>query len=442
MAARRVVVTGLGLVTPVGVGVQQSWSNLISGKSGIISTLTIENLTDIERAQFESIPSQVVGKVPAGSIADGKWNAKEHKDAIKDFRRTGLFSQYALVAAEEALKDANWLEDLDEKSLLNTGVAVGSSIGSFEDVYKNSVDFNLNGYRKVQPLFVPRLLNNMASGAISINYGFKGPIHSVSTACATGCNAIGDAMRFIKDGYCDVMIAGATEALVHPVAISGFARAKSLVTTYNDQPEKSSRPFDKDRSGFVLGEGAGIVILEELEHAIKRGANKIYGEVIGYGLSGDGYHITAPDPNGDGARRAMLSALRTAGISDSPEKIDYINAHATSTQLGDRAENLAIKSLFGFKKNELFVSSTKSSTGHLLGAAGTVESIFTLLALSEGVLPPTLNLNNVGEADGDNKSDFIFNYVPNQAIKRDIKYALNNSFGFGGVNASLCFKKM
>jgi 3-oxoacyl-[acyl-carrier-protein] synthase II len=425
----RVVITGIGLVTPLGVGTKHVWKQLIAGKSGLVSTSTLKD------ERFNDIPSKVVGVVPLGDLSEGKWNAEEHLEKT-EIRRTGKFSQFALAAAKEALTDARWFpESLEDQ--LNTGVCIGSGIGGIEEVYDNSVDFATGGYRKVQPLFVPKLLPNMAGGLISIKYGLKGPNHSVSTACATGNHSIGDAYRFIKDGYAKVILAGAAEASVHPVALAGFARAKSLVTKYNDDPTQASRPFDKDRDGFVLGEGAGLVVLEDLEHAKKRGAN-IYAEIVGYGLSGDAYHMTAPSPDGVGASRSMEVAVR--GIDK--HKINYINAHATSTNIGDRIESLAIKTTFkdSYKKN-LHVSSTKGATGHLLGAAGSVESIFTILAVQQNVIPPTLNLNSPGGAKGDPSDGFDLNYVANESIEAEVNYALSNSFGFGGTNTSLTFKK-
>ncbi|ODQ78514.1 hypothetical protein BABINDRAFT_162719 [Babjeviella inositovora NRRL Y-12698] len=430
----RVVITGLGLVTPLGVGVKTVWPALLAGQSGLVSTTTIEENQD----QWASVPSKVVGRVPRGLLADGKWDVNDHFDA-SDARRVAPFAQYAMAACDEALRDANWFPESDEAKE-HTGVCVGSGIGSLEDSYANSVAFHEKGYRRVQPLFIPRLLSNMATGAISIKHQFRGPTHSVATACATGVHSIGDAARFIKDGYADVMIAGAAEASLHPLALSGFARAKSVITGFNDAPEKASRPFDSARNGFVLAEGSGIVVLESLAHAQRRRAH-IYGEIVGYGLSGDGHHITAPSPNGNGALRAMKGALRDihGGESVPPSELGYINAHATSTLLGDRAENEAIRSLFG-ENPELSVSSTKGSIGHLLGAAGAVESIFTILAMYHGQMPPTLNCEHPGEAEGDNKADFLFDYVP-QSRAKDVKYAMCNSFGFGGTNASLCFKK-
>lgn len=434
--SKRIVVTGLGLVTPLGVGVKSSWSNLIANKSGLISTTT---LPDYESAGWDKIPSKVIGKIPEGPISEGKWTTSDHFEK-GEARRLALFSQYGLVATQEALEDANWFpQSEDEKNY--TGVAIGSGIGSFDDVYDNSVSFSQSGYKKVQPLFVPKILTNMAAGNISIKYGLKGPNHSVSTACATGLHSIGDAYNFIKNGHARVMVAGGTEATVHPLALAGFARAKSVVTNFNDEPTKSSRPFDKDRSGFVLSEGCGIMVLEELDHALERGLteNDIYGEIKGYGLSGDAHHITAPREDGDGAYRAMKMALKFADIS--AEEVDYINAHATSTMIGDRAENNAISELFK-DNNNLAVSSTKSSIGHLLGAAGAVELIFTIKSTKENIMPATLNLDNPGGHKDDESSRFSkFDYVANKSKQKKVNYSLCNSFGFGGTNSSICLSK-
>lgn len=434
--SNRVVITGIGLVTPLGVGSKVNWNNILSSRSGLISTTS---LPDYEESGWNSIPSKVIGKVPSGSIKDGKWNVEEHMDA-GEARRLALFSQYGVVASQEALNDAKWFpRTLEEKK--RTGIAVGSGIGSFQDIYENAVNYNSNGYRKVQPLFIPKILANMAAGNISIKFGLEGPNHAVSTACATGLHAVGDAYNFIRNGYAEVMVAGGTEASIHPLALAGFARARSVVTSFNDEPVKASRPFDKDRNGFVLSEGCGILILESLDHALRRGLkdSDIYSEVLGYGLSGDASHITAPKDDGDGAYRAMEMALKFAKVH--PLDVDYINAHATSTVIGDRAENNAISSLF--KCNEkLSISSVKSSMGHLLGAAGAVELIFTVMAIKNGKIPPTLNLENLGGHTEDDKDSYLrFDYVPHVSIEKNVNYALSNSFGFGGVNASVCFGK-
>lgn len=435
----RIVVTGMGIVSPLGVGLSHNWKHLISGKSGIISTTT---LPDYESNGWNQIPSKVIGKVPEGSISEGKWNIEDHLSS-NDARRMAPFSHYALACTQEALNNAKLLNQETNKLIIKDttriGVAEGSGIGSFEDAYNNSIAFDSKGYKKVQPLFIPKLLNNMAAGNISIKYETQGPLHAVSTACATGLQAIGDAFNFIKLGYSDVMICGGSESSIHPLALAGFARARSVVTDFNDEPTKASRPFDKSRNGFVLSEGAGILILETLEHATNRGLTEddIYGEVLGYGVSGDAYHITAPREDGSGAYNAMKQAISRSGIES--EQIDYINAHATSTVIGDRAENNAMMRLFNPERTK--VSSTKSSIGHLLGAAGAVESIFTINAIKTGQIPPTLNLDNIGQHENDDSSQFKFDYVANKSITKDITYGLCNSFGFGGVNSSLCFGK-
>ncbi|ANB15214.1 fatty acid synthase CEM1 [Sugiyamaella lignohabitans] len=420
-ALKRVVVTGLGTVNPLGVGVTTSWNKLVSGKSGIVA------LTEPE---YQSLPSTVAGKVPIN-----EWNPLDWIDSAT-VKRTSLFVQYALAAAKQALDDAQWPTQTGATGNMDrTGVAIGSSIGGLEALYDNAVNYNTAGYRKVSPLFIPNLLNNMASGHVSIKYGFKGPNHTVSTACTTGAHAIGDAGNLIRLGMADVMVAGSSEAVIHPLAIAGFARARSLATKYNDEPEKSSRPFDKARNGFVIAEGSAVVILEEYEHALRRNA-RIYGELIGYGMSGDANHITAPAENGDGAFRSMTMAIQNAGIT--PDQVDYINAHATSTPLGDAAENSAIKRLFvshNRKASDINVSSTKGATGHLLGAAGSLEAIFTLLSIHTNKLPPTLNLSSY-------EPGFDCNYVANVSQEARVNVALTNSFGFGGTNASLLFRKL
>lgn len=439
--ANRVVVTGIGLVTPLGVGTRAVWKNLIASKSGLVSTSI---LPDYESLGWDKIPSKVIGKVPNGSIEDDCWDSEDHFDKSES-RRLALFAQYAMVSAKEALNDAKLLNDKDEVECNRekTGVAIGSGIGSFHDIYDNAVNFNRFGYRKVQPLFIPKLLTNMAAGNISIKYGLQGPLHSVSTACATGLHSIGDAYNFIKNEYADVMVCGGTEASIHPLALSGFARARSVATEFNENPQEASRPFDSNRNGFVLSEGSGVLILERLDHALARGLteNDIYAEVLGYGLSGDAHHITAPREDGDGAYKSMKMSLQRAKID--PSQIDYINAHATSTIIGDRAENNAINRLVGDSdKSKLNISSTKSSIGHLLGAAGAVESIFTIKAIHESTIPPTLNLKEIGKHQDDEYSKFSrFDYVPNVKKVTDVNYALCNSFGFGGVNGTLCFGK-
>lgn len=432
----RVVVTGIGLISPLGVGLKHSWAKLIANQSGLVSTTSFP---DYVSAGWSKVPSKVVGQVPRGSKDVGSWNALDHLDAT-EARRLALFAQYGLAATKEALEDAHLADSLKTIDPTRIGVAVGSGIGSFHDMYDNATGFDAGGYKKVQPLFIPRLLNNMAGGNISIKYGLKGPLHSVSTACATGLNAIGDASNFIQNDYADVMICGGTEASLHPLALAGFARARSVVTEYESAPSQASRPFDGKRSGFVLSEGCGILVLEKLDHAVARGVTKFYGEVSGYGLCGDAHHITAPEASGEGAFRSMQMSLNRARLD--PKSIGYINAHATSTVIGDRAENNAIKKLFDGNKL-LCVSSTKSSTGHLLGAAGAVEAAFTLKAIETGILPPTLNLESIGGHQSDDAESFShFDYVPNKSKKRAIEHAVCNSFGFGGVNSSIVFSKI
>lgn len=418
----RVVVSGLGMISPLGTSVAASWKNLLQGKSGLVSTTTLPDY----KQGWSEIPAKVVGKVPG-------WNSEDHLER-SELRRMALFAQYAVAATKEALTDAKI--DLDSVDKSKVGVALGSGIGSFEDVYNNLVAFNSGGYRKVQPLFIPKLLTNMAAGNISIKYGFEGPLHSVSTACATGLHAIGDAYNFIRNGYADIMVCGGTESSLHPLALAGFARARSLATAFNDDPEAASRPFDALRSGFVLSEGCGVLVVESLDSALGRSA-PILAEITGYGLSGDANHITAPREDGEGAFKAMQMAIDRSGVSR--DAVDYINAHATSTVIGDRAENNAIGRLFN--KSDLAVSLTKGSMGHLLGAAGAVELIFTVKAIQEQIAPPTRNLTDVGGHEGDDKSKFKFDYVGHEGKKMEIRNALCNSFGFGGVNLSICFSK-
>lgn len=399
------------------VGIKQAWANLVASKSGIVA---------LSGKEYEFSSSRVAGLVPKDEWDPNQWLDKT------SVRRVPLFAQYAMAAAKMALEDAQWSPE-SAKELEETGVAVGSGIGGFDALYENAVNFHTVGYRKVSPLFVPSLLNNMAAGHISIAHKLRGPNHAVSTACTTGAHAIGDAANMIKLGMANVMVAGSTEASIHPLAVAGFARAKALATKFNDTPQEASRPFDASRDGFVIGEGAGVVIVEELEHAVARGA-PIYAEVAGYGMSGDGHHITAPLEDGDGAYRSMAMALR-AGAIDKAE-VDYINAHATSTPLGDIAESRAITRLLDDRHpSQINVSSTKGATGHLLGGAGAVEAIFTVLAIRHGMLPPTLNLSSIGP-------EFECNYVPKEAQQHRIRVALTNSFGFGGTNATLAFKSM
>jgi 3-oxoacyl-[acyl-carrier-protein] synthase II len=366
-----------------------------------------------------------------GGIKEGLYDSSEWMDK-PSIRRIPKFAQFSLAAATQALDDAKWHPE-SEADRESTGTAIGSSIGGIEAFHDNSVAFNTGGYRKMSPLFIPSLLNNMGSGHVSIKHGLKGPNHSVSTACTTGAHAIGDAANFIRTGAAEVMVAGSSEACIHPLAVAGFARAKSLCTKYNDKPQLASRPFDKERSGFVIGEGAGVMVLEELEHALKRGAN-IYAEIIGYGATGDAYHITAPVEDGAGAYRSMKAALRSAvGMDPTTIKVDYVNAHATSTPLGDVAEATAIFHLFGDGDNVPYVSSTKGATGHLLGGAGSVEALFTVLSIYHAIMAPTLNLE---APDGP-----FLKHVTDTSQRATINTAMTNSFGFGGTNASLIFQK-
>ncbi|KAJ2786192.1 Mitochondrial beta-keto-acyl synthase [Coemansia javaensis] len=425
---RRVVVTGLGVVSPVGVGAEHAWRSVLAGRSGVRSLVA-----ERPGAGFEAVQPQIAGVVPrAGGRACGAFDAREWLGP-GDAKRLALFSQYAACAADQALADAEWTAASDEERE-RTGVCFGTGIGSLEDIADNHGRLAAGGARKVSPLFVPRILCNMAAGHISIRHGFRGPNHAVSTACTTGAHAVGDAMRFIGAGDADVMVAGAAEAPLVPLAVAGFARIKALAVGFNDRPAAASRPFDRDRAGFVIGEGAGALVLEELGHARRRGA-RIYAELRGYGLSADAHHITAPPPDGAGAQRAMRRAIHAAQLD--PARIAHINAHATSTPLGDAIESRAIKAVFaglGADPARLAVSSTKSATGHLLGAAGAVEAVFAVLAVSRNVAPPTLNLDAPGDG-------LDLNYVPHTAQERTIDAALTNSFGFGGTNASLVFAK-
>jgi len=415
---RRVVVTGLGLVTPLGCGVNAVWRRLVDGESGIRA---------IQSFDVSDLPCKVAAQVPQGETAAGYFNADDWMPP-KDQRKVEPFIVYAMAATVQAVEDSGWMPS-DEEARERTGVMIGSGIGGLEGIADGAVLIKEKGPRRLSPFFIPACLINLASGHVSIRFGFKGPNHSVVTACSTGAHAIGDATRLIQLGDADVMVAGGTEAAICRIGVAGFAAARALSTAFNDNPPAASRPWDKDRDGFVMGEGAGIVVLEEREHAMKRGA-KIYGEVLGYGLSGDAYHITAPTPDGSGALRSMRNALKSAKLG--PEAIDYINAHGTSTPLGDEIELGAVKRLFGAQAYKLSMSSTKSAIGHLLGAAGSVEAIFSILAMRDGVAPPTRNLDNPSEGCD-------IDLVPHQARKRPIKYVLSNSFGFGGTNASLIF---
>ncbi len=415
---RRVVVTGIGLVTPLGVGREHVWKRLLNAESGISS---------IQSFDVSDLPAKIAGQVPRGDIVSGKFNPDDSVTP-KDQKKMDDFIVMAIAAAQEAVEDSGW-KPTDEESQNRTGVMIGSGIGGLNGIYETSIILKEKGPRRVSPFFVPSCLINLASGHVSIKYGFRGPNHSVVTACATGSHAIGDAARLIAFEDADVMVAGGTEATISRIGIAGFAAARALSTGFNDRPTEGSRPWDKDRDGFVMGEGSGIVVLEEYEHAKKRGA-KIYAELVGYGLSGDAYHITAPSEDGSGGYRAMEAALKRARMP--VDAIDYINAHGTSTPLGDEIELGAVKRMFGPHAYKLTMSSTKSAIGHLLGAAGAVEAIFSILALRDQVAPPTLNLNN--PSDGCD-----IDLAPKEAKRRKIRAALSNSFGFGGTNASLIF---
>ena len=414
----RVVVTGLGLLTSIGSNYNNTWNNLLSGKSGI---------KKINQFDIDDLPCKIAGYLN-NDTNDPSFFDKEKFLDTKDIKRNDRFIQYGLVATNMAINDAS-INDLSEDEKLNVGVSVGSGIGGLETIYNGSVTLKDKGSRKISPFFIPSSLINLLSGQISIKFGFKGPNHSVVTACATGAHSIGDAAEMIKRGSAKLMIAGGAEAAVCKLGLAGFCAARSLSTHYNDTPELASRPWDKDRDGFVMGEGAGVLVLEDLEHAKKRNA-KIYAEFIGYGMSGDAYHITSPSENGEGGYRAMKNALKMANIS--AEEIDYINAHGTSTQIGDDIELKSIMRLF--QNNTKFkISSTKSSIGHLLGAAGSVEAIFSILAINNNVAPATLNLNNPS-------NNFNVDLVPKNPKEYNIDYALSNSFGFGGTNTALLFK--
>ena len=413
---KRVVITGMGIVSPVGTGIEYAWKNIVNGVSGVrkIDTFDASDLT----SQIAGLP--VVGTEP------GQYNP----DAVVDVREQRKMDKcivYGMVAADEAIRDAELIDYDGDKTRM--GVSIGAGIGGLNTIYDNCVELYANGPRHISPFFIPKVIINMTAGHVSIKYGLKGPNLSVVTACASAAHSIGEAVRLIQHGDADVMVAGGAEGAVGKVGVAGFCAMKAL-STRNDEPTKASRPWDKERDGFVMGEGAGILVLEEYEHAVARGA-KIYAEVAGYGLSGDAYHITAPAPGGEGGMRAMQAALNDAGMS--PADVDYINAHGTSTGLGDLGELSAVKTLFAGA--DVCMSSTKSMTGHLLGAAGAVEAIFCVMAIRDGIVPPTINLENPEDEVGD------FNLVPNVAQNRPVNVALSNSFGFGGTNASLVIKR-
>ena len=413
---RRVVVTGLGMVTPLGVGVDHNWSQIIAGKTGI------NRITGFD---VDDLACQIAGQVPGADVPGGL-----DLDAFiepREQRRMDRFIQLGVVAAQLAVEDSGWMPE-DRESLNRTGVMIGSGIGGLETIVQTDQLMNYRGPRKISPFFIPSALINLVSGHVSIKYGFRGPNHAVVTACSTGAHAIGDAARMVALDDADVMVAGGAEAAVCRIGMAGFAAARALSTGYNDSPEKGSRPWDTGRDGFVMGEGAGIVVLEELEHARARGAT-IYAEIKGYGMSGDAYHITAPAEDGDGGYRAMEAALKRAGLGT--EEIDYVNAHGTSTPLGDLIEAGAVRRLLGDAVGKVSMSSTKSATGHLLGAAGAIEAIYSVKTVQTGDLPPTLNLESPEEAVAD------FDLVPLKSRKREVRNAMSNSFGFGGTNASL-----
>ncbi|KAB2698346.1 beta-ketoacyl-ACP synthase II [Ochrobactrum sp. GPK 3] len=416
---RRVVITGLGLVSPLASGVEESWKRLLAGESGA------RRITEFE---VDDLACQIACRIPVGDGTNGTFNADLHMEP-KEQRKVDPFIVYAVGAADQALDDANWHPESDEDQV-RTGVLIGSGIGGIEGIVEAGYTLRDKGPRRISPFFIPGRLINLASGHVSIKHNLRGPNHSVVTACATGTHAIGDAARLIAFGDADVMVAGGTESPVSRISLAGFAACKALSTKRNDDPTAASRPYDDDRDGFVMGEGAGVVVLEELEHALARGA-KIYAEVIGYGLSGDAYHITAPTESGEGAERCMVAALKRAEIT--PDQIDYINAHGTST-MADTIELGAVERVVGDAASKISMSSTKSSIGHLLGAAGAAEAIFSTLAIRDNVAPATLNLDNPAVQT---KIDL----VPHKARERKIDVALSNSFGFGGTNASLVLRR-
>ena len=415
---RRVAVTGMGLLTTLGNNLEISWDNLVNCKSGI---------KQINHFDVSELPSKIAGYINNNPEDENYFNKSLFLEP-KDLKRNDRFIQYGLLAAKMAIEDAGLINLTDEEKL-RVGVSVGSGIGGLETIYNGSLTINSKKNKKLSPFFIPSSLVNLLSGQISIKYGYKGPNHSVVTACATGAHSIGDSGEFIKRGAADVMIAGGSEAAVCKLGIAGFCAARSLSTSYNDRPNEASRPWDKDRDGFVMGEGSGIIVLEEMEHAKRRGAN-IYAELVGYGMSGDAHHITSPSEDGDGGFRAMKEALTMAKIPS--EHVNYINAHGTSTKKGDEIELNAIQKLF---KHNIFVSSTKSSIGHLLGAAGSVESIFSIMSINKKILPATLNLQNPIETSN-------VNLIPITPLEKKINYALSNSFGFGGTNTALLFKSI
>jgi len=416
---RRVVVTGIGMVTPLGCGVDATWSRLLAGESGA------GRITNFE---VDDLACQIACQIPLGPRAEGRFDRDEWMEP-KESRKVDDFIIYAIAAADQALDDAGWHPESREDQIAS-GVLIGSGIGGIGGIYDASITLRDRGPRRISPFFIPGRLINLASGQVSIRHQLKGPNHSVVTACSTGAHAIGDASRLIALGDAEVMVAGGAESPVNRLSLAGFAACRALATAFNDRPTAASRPYDRDRDGFVMGEGAGVVVLEEREHAIARGAH-IYGEVVGYGLTGDAYHITAPSEDGDGAERCMRAALKRAGIR--PDEVDYINAHGTST-MADEIELKAVERVLGNAAARASMSSTKSATGHLLGAAGAVEAIFSLLAIRDNIVPATLNLDNPSV-------DTALDLVPLTAKPRTVDVALSNSFGFGGTNASLVFRR-
>ncbi len=418
---RRVVVTGLGMVTPLACGVEATWARLLKGESGA---------RRIEKFEVSDLPAKIACTIPRGDGSDATYNPDQWQEP-KEQRKVDEFITFAMCAATQALEDAQWHpQSRDEQNA--TGVMIGSGIGGIEGIAETALTLRDKGPRRVSPFFIPGRLINLASGYVSIQHGLKGPNHAVVTACSTGSHAIGDAGRLIALGDADVMVAGGTESPVNRLSVAGFAACRALSTSFNDEPTKASRPYDRDRDGFVMGEGAGVVVLEEYEHAKRRGA-KIYAELIGYGMSGDAYHITAPAEDGDGAFRCMTAAIKRAGIT--PVEIDYINAHGTSTPLGDELELQAVQRVVGNAAGRISMSSTKSAIGHLLGAAGAVEAIFSVLAIRDQVAPPTINLDNPSV-------ETPIDLVPHEARSREINVVLSNSFGFGGTNASLVLRRL
>jgi 3-oxoacyl-[acyl-carrier-protein] synthase II len=417
---KRVVVTGLGMVTPLACGVEETWKRLVQGQSGIAK---------VESFDVSDLPCKIAGQVPRGDGSNGTFNADQWMTP-QEQRKVDPFVVFAMCAARQALEDADWKPESHEDQI-QTGVLIGSGIGGVEGIASTAITLHERGPRRVSPFFIPGRIINLASGYVSIEHGLKGPNHAVVTACSTGAHAIGDASRMIALGDAEVMVAGGAESPVNRISLAGFSALRALSTGFNDQPTKASRPYDKDRDGFVMGEGAGVVVLESLDHAKARGA-KIYAEVIGYGMSGDAYHITAPAPDGDGAFRCMSMAIKRAGISAGD--LDYINAHGTSTPMGDEIELGAVQRLVGNDAGGVSMSSTKSCIGHLLGAAGSVEAIFSILAIRDNVAPPTINLDNPSVQTA-------IDLVPHKSRQRDIDIVLSNSFGFGGTNASLIFRR-